>query len=139
SQTAYGVLIERKTFNEANDQDTLDAMTAAYLTQRSKPITDFRVVPTLASKKVHPYSGARTLSGLEYGDVVVGDLVTVTITTENSTISTAKRVAEIVVEVDENLLETMRFTLSESGVFVTSSMLDGAEIDDLKRRIKELE
>jgi len=139
SQTLYGVLIARKVFNEANDQTTLDAMTQAEVSQRANPITDLRMEPTLATKKFNAVTGTRVVSGLQYGDVVVGDTVTVNIVTPNRTISGAKRIAEITVDVDENGQERMRFTIAESGVYVTASYLDSKEIKDLKRTVKELE
>lgn len=139
SQALYGVLVERKTFNDAQDQGTLDSMTISYLTQRANPITDVRVVPVMARKRYNSVTGERVTAGLEYGDVEVGDLVSVVLITPNRTVETTKRIAEIVVDVDENLQETMRFTLSESGVFVTASMLYGNEIADLKRRLREVE
>lgn len=139
SQTAYGVLIERRTFNDANDQTTLDALGNAYLGQKAYPITDFRVKPTLSSRTFNPISGAMEMSGFLYDDVSLGDLITANIYTQNLTISEAKRVAEIEVEVDENCKEEVSYTLSKSGIFITATLLDSAEIRDMKRRIQELE
>lgn len=139
SQTTYGVLIERRTFNHANDQTTLDAITQSYVDQVAHPITDFRIVPEMARRSFDPVGGTLSLSGLDYGEVSIGDLITVDIVSDNRTISETKRIAEIVVDVDENMQETLRFTLSKSGVFVTATLLDRKEIQELKRKIKELE
>lgn len=135
----YGKLIERKNFNDANNQTTLDSITSSYLSQRANPITDFRVEPTLASKKFNPATGSNSVTGLQYSDVVVGDLVTVHFITENRTISTTKRIAEITVDADENGHEEIRFTLSEAGVFITAAFLDASVIEELKLKIKEIE
>lgn len=133
------ILIERKLFESANDQPTLDALTEAYGKQRAYPITDFRLIPSLESKKFNPVTGERVLSGIEFGDVSVGDLVSVEIVTPNRTIEAVKRVVEVFVTVDENGKETPRYTLSEAGVFVTASMLNAAELRDVKRRISLVE
>lgn len=138
SQTTYGVLIERKQFNEAQDQSTLDAMTQSYLTQRAEPIQDFQVVPDLARKKFN-VDGTRTVSGIDVGDVAVGDLVSVEIVTENQSITSAKRIAEIIVNVDENNNEVLRYTLTKSGVFITARYLDAAESEDIRRRLQHVE
>jgi hypothetical protein len=135
----YPVLIERKTFNQANNQGTLDALTEAYGLQRGLPVPDFQAVTATATKKFNPITGTRVISGLQYGDVEVGDLVTVTIVTPNTDISVTKRIAELIVDVDENMNETMRFTLTEAGVFVTERYLDDTANADIKRRIQEIE
>ena len=135
----YGLLIERKNFNDANNQTTLDSITSAYLSQRANPITDFRVEPTLASKKFNPATGSNSVTGLQYSDVVVGDLVTVHFITENRTLSTTKRIAEIAVDVDDNGHEEIKFTLSEAGVFITAAFLDATAIEELKLKLKEIE
>jgi len=139
SQSTYGLLIERKIFNEANDQSTLDSLASAYLSQRANPITDFRIEPTLASKKFNPAAGTNAVEGLKYGDIAVGDLVTVHIITENRTITTTKRIAEVSVDTDENESEEISFTLSEAGVFITAAFLDAVEIEELKVKLKEIE
>lgn len=139
SQTTYGVLVERKTFDEAQAQGTLDSMTTAYLTQRANPLTDLIVEPSLASQTYNPLTNERTVTGIQYDDVSLGDLISVNIITPNRTVSTTKRIAEVSVDVDENLNERMRLTLSASGVFITAAYLDAHTIDDVKRRIKELE
>ncbi len=88
SQATYGILVERKQFNEAQDQTTLDAMALSYVTQRANPITDFRVEPQMASRKFDIATGTQALSGLQYEDIGLGDLVSVEISTEGSTLST---------------------------------------------------
>lgn len=135
----YPVLVEYKAFNQAQDQTTLDALTEAYGLQRGLPIPDFRAVPATAVKKFNTITGEREISGLQYGDIVVGDLVLVTVITPNRNESVAKRVAEVIVDVDENLNEEFRFTLTEAGVFVTERYLDDNEMRDIKTRIQEIE
>lgn len=139
SSDDYPVLVERKAFNQANDQPTLDALTEAYGLQRAFPIPDFKAVPATATKKFNPLSGAREISGLRYEDVSVGDLVLVTTVTPNRNESVVKRIAELIVDVDENLNERLRFTFSEAGVFVTEQYLNETAFDDLKRRVQEIE
>jgi hypothetical protein len=140
SQTKYGiVLVEHKTFTEANDQDTLDSMTQAYLSQRAYPITDIAVVPDPAAKRFNPLTGLRETSGIQYGDISIGDLITLEVVTQSRQIHTAKRIAEISVSVDENGHETMSLTLSKAGVFVTADYLDATEYGDLKRTVQKLE
>lgn len=135
----YPVLIERKVFNNANNQGTLDALTEAYAMQRGLPIPDFRSVPATATKKFNQISGTRVLSGIDYSDVSVGDLVLVTLITPNRNESVVKRIAEIAVDVDENLNEQIRYTLTESGVFVTESYLNDTAFQDVKQRIQLIE
>lgn len=136
----YRLLIERKQFSDANDQTTLDSLTSSYLTQRAHPITDFQIAPSLASKKFDPASGSYSVSGLQYGDISLGDLVTVHLVTENRTVSEVKRIAEIAVEVDNEGAEDLRFTLSQAGVFITASMLSSQkEIEELKRKLAQIE
>lgn len=139
SIATYGLLIERKNFNDANNQTTLDSITSAYLSQRANPITDFRVEPTPASKKFNPATGSNSVTGLQYGDVVVGDLVTVHFITENRTVSTTKRIAEIAVDVDDQGGEETLYTLSEAGVFITAAFLDATVIEELRLKLKEIE
>ena len=139
SIATYGLLIERKNFNDANDQTTLDSITSSYLSQRAYPITDFRVEPSLASKKFNPATGSNSVTGLQYGDVVVGDLVTVHFITENLAVSTTKRIAEIEVDIDENGQEDIKFTLSQAGVFITAAFLDSSAIEEIKLKLKEIE
>jgi len=114
-------------------------MTTAYLTQRANPLTDLSVEPAPASKTYNPITNTRTVTGLQYDDISLGDLITVNIVTPSRTVSTTKRIAELSVDVDENLNERMRLTLSASGVFITAAYLDSQTIDEVKRRIKELE
>jgi len=114
-------------------------MTQSYLSQRANPATDLRIEPTLGSLKFNPVSGSRSLSGLSYGDVTVGDLVTVDILTANRTISATKRIAEMKMFVDRDGKESMQLILTESGVFITASYLDADEIEEMKRKIKEYE
>lgn len=140
SQTDHGIiLVERKQFNEAQNATALAAMTETYLTQVGNPITDFRVVPTLASKKFVTSSGERALSGLQYGDVAVGDLVTVTVLTGNTSISEVKRIAELSVSVSQAGTERLAFTFAKPGVFVTAGLLEAEEVRRLKRRVQEID
>lgn len=140
SQATYGVLVERKQFDYAQDQATLDAMTQTYVDQKSNPITDFRVSPILSQKRFNTLTGDRHLTKLKYDDISVGDLVSVKIKTRNKTVNTAKRIAEIIVNVDENGAEKILYTLSQAGVYITASMFDGfREIQELKRQVKEIQ
>jgi len=139
SQATYGVLIEHKTFNEAQNISTLTPMTTVYGTQRANPAPDFRIEPELESQKVDPVSGTRTLSGLSVEDIVVGDLITADILSENQTVSATKRIVEIVVEVDDSGKERLLLTLSESGIFISASYLDESFADDIKRRLRDAE
>ena len=139
NQTTFGVLIEVKHLNEAQDQTTLDTMTESLLTQLENPITEFRLRPDMAVQKVNVMTGERSLTGLQYGDVSVGDLIQATIITENRTISEAKRVAEIVVSVDDAGMERLSLTLSKAGVFITAGFLDANRVDDLTQRVKSIE
>jgi len=135
----YPLLVDRKVFSHANDQNTLDALTVAYGFQRGLPIPDFQAVPATATKKLNAITGEREISGIDYGDVSVGDLVLVTIITPNRNTSVVKRIAELAVDVDEQLNERLRFTLTEAGVFVTERYLDDTAFADIKRRIQEIE
>lgn len=137
--SGYPLLVERKVFPVVNDQGTLDALTAAYGLQKGLPIPDFIAQPATTIKRFNPLSGVREISGLEYGDVGVGDLVTVTIITGARNTSTVKRIAELQVEVDENLNERLLFTFSEAGVYVTGQYLDDAAFADIRRRVLEIE
>lgn len=139
NQTTYGMLIERRQFNEAQDQPTLDAMTDALLSQIENPISEFNVEPVVASKKLNTTSGEREVSGLQYEDVSVGDLIYAFISTRNQTVDQAKRIAELTVTVDETGDEKMSFTLSEAGVFVTADFLDANRVTDLVARVKQIE
>lgn len=139
NQTTYGMLIEKRQFNEAQDQTTLDAMTEAVLSQIENPITEFRMRPDLATKRLNVRSGEREISGLQFGDVEIGDLLQITVSTENRSIAEAKRVAEIIVEVNEDGLESMSFTLSKAGVFITAAYLDANRITQLTDRVKQIE
>lgn len=135
----YPLLVERKSFNHANDQTTLDALTEAYGLQRGLPIPDFVSIPATAAKKFNPLTGVRTVTGLQYEDVRVGDLVLVSIVTGSRNTSVVKRIAELTVDVDEQLNERLRFTFTESGVFVTGRYLDDAAYTDIKRRLQQIE
>lgn len=139
SQGLYGLLVDRRQFSEATDQPTLDAMAGALLSQVKIPITDYRVKPTLAVKKLNPITSGRELTGIDVRDIDPGDLVTVTIRTENQSVSTVRRVVELVVSVDANLSETLLVTLSDAGVFVSSALLSANEVGDIKRRLREVE
>lgn len=140
SQAKYGVLIERRQFNTAQNAGTLEEMADRYVLQRANPITDFRVEPLLSAKRFNTATGQEQLTRLAYGDVRVGDLVACDIRTQNKSVTTAKRIAEIVVSVDENGAERVLYTLSEAGVYVTASMFDDARsIQELKRKVKEIE
>ncbi|MDB5344273.1 MAG: hypothetical protein JWP89_2650 [Schlesneria sp.] len=139
SSDTYPVLVERKSFNQANDQGTLDALTEAYGLQRAFPIPDFKAVPATATKKFNPLTGLREISGLQYEDVSVGDLVLVTVITPNRNETVVKRIAELIVDVDENMNEQLRFTLTEASVFVTEGYLNDSVLPDIKRRIQEIE
>ncbi len=135
----YPLLVEVKAFNQANDQGTLDALTEAYGLQRGLPIPDFKAVPATATKKFNPLTGERELAGITYEDVEVGDLVLVTVITPNRNESVVKRIAELIVDVDENLNEQLRYTLTTAGVFVTEQYLGDTEFADIKRRVQEIE
>jgi len=140
SQTLYGIkLVEEKQFNEAQDQETLDAMTLSYVNQIAFPLTNLRLMPVVEARRFNVRTGEMEMSGLAYGDVEVGDLVMTTIKKRNFDETEARRVAEISVNVDENLKETLSFTLSKAGVFVTSGYLENSLLTDLTERIKQLE
>jgi hypothetical protein len=139
SQATYGVLIEEKQFNQAQNQAALDAMTLSYLTQRANPLTDYAVQPILANQTFDVVSGTNQITGLQYTSLGVGDLVTADILTENQTILQSRRIAEIDVIVDEQLNETVLYTLSKSGVFVTSAYLSDDSVLQIKRRIREID
>jgi hypothetical protein len=147
SQDDYGdgvsklILEEHVQFNEAQDAGTLQSMTEAYGSQVSYPITDFRVIPQSAVKRFNPISGTRSIQSteLQYGDVVVGDLVTLNVITDTMNAEETKRIAEINVSVDTELNETVSYTLSRAGVFITESFLNASEVDALKRRIALIE
>lgn len=139
SPDTYPILVERKAFNQANSQDMLDNLTEAYGLQKAFPVSDLQAQPVTASKKLNPLTGTREMSGLQYEDVSVGDLVLVTIVTPNRNTSVVKRIAELIVDVDDNLNEQLRFTFSEPGVYVTEQYLSETELPELKRRVQELE
>lgn len=139
SSDTYPVLVERKAFNSADDQTTLDSLVESYGLQRSFPIPDFQAVPATATKKFNAISGTREIAGLQYEDVQVGDLVLVTIITPNRNESVVKRIAEVIVDVDENLNERLRFTLTEAAIFVTERYLDETAFGDIKQRIQQIE
>jgi hypothetical protein len=135
----YPLLEEAKQFNEAQNLDTLTALTIAYGQQRSNPVTDFQVLPVLTERKMNTLTGELETVGLRYGDVVPGDLVTCDFVTESVTVQEARRVAEILVDVDERGSETVRFTLTKTGIFVTSNYLNGDVAGELTRRIAAVE
>jgi hypothetical protein len=145
AQADYGngtddlILAEVKQFNQAQDQPTLDAMADSYLSQVSRPITDFRIVPTMAVKKFNTVTGERETVGLMYEDITLGDLVTVRIQSESQSLDATRRVVEILVTTDENLHETVQYTLSEAGVFVTAALLDFDQVGQLRRKLREIE
>lgn len=138
-QSTYGVIVEQKTFNEAQDDATLEAMTDAFGSQREQPIPDFQVSPESVHLVLNQRTGERVERGLDYFDVSIGDLVSTQIITENMSLNTAKRIAEIVVNVDANGKETMSFTLTEAGVFVTAGYLDASRSDELIRQVAYLQ
>jgi len=139
SQGTYGVLVEVKQMNEAQDQGTLDSMAQTYLSQRANPITDFQVMPVMASRQFSTITGQLSVVGLDYNDVEVGDLVTCDFVTETMTIQEARRIAEIVVDVDENAKESVKFTLAKAGVFVTIGLLEGDRGGEVLRRLQLVE
>ncbi len=139
SQAEYPVLEEQKQFNEAQDMGTLTSMAESYLSQRANPITDYRLQPIMARKSFDILSGEQTITGFAIRYFSLGDLVTCDILTENETLNEVRRIAEIEVSISENGKETVLFTLSKSGVFVTADYLDAGQISDLRRRIRELE
>ncbi len=138
-QAEYGVIIDKRTFNEAGNQTALDAMRDSLGPQLENPLTDFEIVLGLESMKQNILTGERTLSGFAYEDFAVGDLITINVITENQTISEAKRVVEIRMEVSDNGMETMSLTLSKAGVFITAGYLDSTRVSDLTRRVKQIE
>lgn len=139
SQGTYPVLVEVKVFNEAQDQNTLDDMTQAFLDQVKNPIPDFGANPSLAERRFDVVSGDMQVEGFQYGDVVPGDLVTCDIVSDSQTIQASKRVVEILVNVDENGKESVQYTLGDSGVFVTVNSLTSSEPQDTQRRLLQLE
>lgn len=139
NQSTYGVIVEQKSFNEAQDDPTLEAMADAYGSQREHPIPDFQVTPESARLVLNQLTGQRVERGLDYFDVSIGDLVSTQIITENLSVTTAKRIAEIVVNVDANGKETMSFTLTEAGVFVTAGYLEASRVDELIRKVAYIE
>ncbi|HEV7282292.1 MAG TPA: hypothetical protein VGN57_18970 [Pirellulaceae bacterium] len=138
-QTTYGLIEEVRAFNEAQNDATLQQLTTTYGQQRSNPIPDFQIIPQPKGKTFNQISGEREETGFDVTDFRVGDLRTVTIQTENQSQTTAKRIAEINVTVDDTGSETLALTLSEAGVFVTASYLDAAQVKDLSRRIRDME
>jgi hypothetical protein len=139
SQTIYPVLEEARQFNEAGDADTLLAMAQSYLSQRANPITDYRLQPVMSRKSFDILTGQQVVSGFKIGTFSVGDLVTCDILTENEELNEVRRIAEIQVSIGDDGLETVLFTLSKAGIFVTADYLDAGEISDLRRRVRELE
>jgi hypothetical protein len=139
SQLVYPVLEETKAFNEAQNAATLESLATAYGEQLANPVTDNQVVPLMEEKGFDVLSGERVLAGLEYGDVVPGDLVTCDIVTESGEIREARRVAEVLVDADDQGNETVRYTLTKAGIFVTSNYLSGDVAGDLTRRIAAVE
>lgn len=139
SQTAYGLLVVTKQLNEAQDQTTLDSMSSALLTQIANPLTDFRLQPEMAAQKFNVLTGQRAMKGLQYTDVVAGDLVKVTTVTENRSVTEVKRIAEIAMDVDEEGMERLSLTLSKSGVFITAGYLDASRVQEMTRKIQAIE
>lgn len=139
AQTTYGYIVERRQFNEAQDQATLNSLTERLLAQIENPLTSFNLAPQQATKRLNIRTGEREVTGLQYGDVVPGDLITVVLNTENRSMSTAKRVAELAVEVDSFGQEKMLFTLSEAGVFITAGYLEANRVSELVQRVKEIQ
>ncbi|PQO47367.1 hypothetical protein [Blastopirellula marina] len=140
SISTYGLLEDEVTFNEAQDATTLTAMATSRLSQTKQPIPDFRIIPETSRKVFDPVTGTRALTGLQYEDIEIGDLIKATIITPNeSTQEVVKRVAEIVVDVDENGKERISFTLSDAGVFVTAGYLNAVGDRELRQQIHTLE
>jgi len=139
SQSTYGVLVEVKEFNEAQDAGTLQSLAGAYGAQRANPITDFQARPVMAEKRLNALTGALETVGLQYGDVVPGDLVTCDFVTEGTTLQAVRRVAEVLVDVDEEDNEVVRYTLSKTGIYVSSNYLEYDKVGELTRRIQAAE
>lgn len=140
SQTKYGIIMDKITISQSNDQATLDSMTDQYLTQRANPIKDRKVKPIMSRSRFDLASGGSVIRGLDLADVTPGDLVTINIITENQTLSSlTKRIAEFQVDVDDNGDESVRFTLTEADVFVTADLLDFEFQRENRRLIKEIE
>jgi len=139
SQGIYGLLTEVKAFHEAQDQATLDQMTSQYLGQRAYPLTDYAMEPILATQVFDTLTGGQKLSGIQYGDIGVGDLITADVVTENQSFLQTRRVAEIDVSTDENYGERVAYTLSKSGVFVTAGYLQVGSINQMRSRIARIE
>jgi hypothetical protein len=59
--------------------------------------------------------------------------------TENQTIFEARRVAEIDVTTDEQLQERILYTLSKTGIFITSAWQSAGSVNELRRRISSIE
>jgi hypothetical protein len=139
SQAIYPVLVEQKQFDLALDIGSLTAMTTAYGQQRANPVTDYQVQPMMAERKMSTVTGELVTVGMQYGDVVPGDLVMCDFMTESQNVQEARRLAEIIVEVNENMQETVSYTLTKSGIFLTTNYLDYDRIGDLTRRIQAAE
>lgn len=139
SQGEYGILIEHKTFNEAQDQDALEALADAYISQVGNPLTDFRITPETEIRVFNPITGEREVAGIGYGDVVVGDLVNVIIIRQNQSTEETKRIVEITVSVSETGEEELSFTLSRAGVHVSASYLNANRVSELAKRIQTVE
>lgn len=135
----YGLLVERKTFNDAEDQGTLDALVTAYGSQVSMPPSDFLIEPEPLGKRVNAITGERDSFSIAYGTVGVGDLITAVIKTQSRDISETKRIAELRVQVGDNGQETQFFTLTEASVFITAALLDQEELRSVKQRLARLE
>ncbi len=136
----YPILTEQKQFNEAQSQAALDAMTQRYVDQRANPITEYKIQPEGAKLVLDIVTGEKKIAGLQYEDLVIGDLVNCDIVTENQTVQETRRIAQIDVLVDEQGQETILYTLSKAGIFVTADYLAGADpIGELKRRLREIE
>lgn len=139
TQATYGVITEVKAFNEAKDSGTLQSMVEAYGSQRENPLPDFEVTPVGVHKELNQRTGEPELRGLDYFDVQVGALVPTQIITENRAQTTAKRIVEIMVRVDENGHEHMTFTLSNAGIHITADYLDASRTEEMNRRLRYLE
>lgn len=137
----YGLLVDKVRIDEANDQPTLDAITASILAQREKPASANKIIPLPVAQIFNTVTGARQVIGLQYEDFQLGDLYTFDIVTEQrDEEGITRRIAEIEVQVDEESAdEIIILTLSEAGVFITANLVDLSQPREIKRRVKQLE
>lgn len=129
----FGTLERSRTFNEAQDVDTLKQMAETYVNQYSIPDISITMIPEQA--RLRCPSGE--FVGVAYGDIDLGDIVTNRINTENTSSVIAQRVAEISVTVDDNALETVGYSMSPIDSYITTSFLREDEVAELRRRLDE--